>query len=191
MWAVNELHGPSYWWRLHLGFLHIFWGWCINGGTQISSSLFPLSKFFVPGQTNSIRQEKLHIGNTHFVYSDEIIFPFCFCSEKPVSFQNPHPFYFAVRNKTLWIITLFPKISWNVVLCSFLYLYRYMYRYILYVLYIYRYSGSYSGRFCCQLHSALLMKRSCFSGIWKAKANAEEHHTAPVKVWGKRKGGEV
>lgn len=94
----------------------------------------------------------MYIGNTHFVYFDEIIFPFCFCSEKPVSFQNLHLFYFAVRNKTLWIITLFPKISRNVVLCSFC-TYTDMYKYILYVLRIYGYSGSYSGEFCCQLHS--------------------------------------
>lgn len=47
--------------------------------------------FVVVGQTKSIGQEKLY--DTHFICFDEIIFPFCFCSIKLESFQNPCPFF--------------------------------------------------------------------------------------------------
>lgn len=70
-----------------------------KAGALTQAPKFPLKiysicfYFFVVvvGQTNSIGQEKLY--NTHFICFDEIIFPFCFCSIKPESFQNPHPFF--------------------------------------------------------------------------------------------------
>lgn len=55
----------------------------------------------------TIGQENLY--NTHFINFDEIIFPFCFCSVKLERFQNPCPFYFAVRSTILRILALFPK----------------------------------------------------------------------------------